>query len=122
MNYSQSLTGRLFKLVFGGYLILAIVVTAAQLTLEYLTVKETISSDLASLGNSFREGISGALWELNRPQLQTMAQGIAQSSIVTGVKITTETGEIIANSGELPSEASTKPDSVCSFSLQYQSA
>ena len=102
MSYWQSLSGRLFKLVFGSYLILAIFVTAVQLVLEYSSVQRTIGSDLASLGQSFHGGVTGAMWELDRPLINTMAQGIAQSSIVTGVRISSNTGETFAAIGKVP--------------------
>jgi len=106
MNYLHSLTGRLFKLVFGGYVILAIVVTVTQLSLEYSSIRRTISKDIAALGQSFNGGVAGAMWELDRPLLKTMAQGIVQSSIVTGVKIISDNGEVMAKAGEIPSPLS----------------
>ena len=102
MNYLQSLTGRLFKLVFGGYVILAIVVTLVQLTLEYSSIQRTIATDLDALGQSFTGGVTSAMWELDRPLLQTMAKGIAQAAIVTGVSIRSETGETMAQVGTIP--------------------
>lgn len=105
MNFWQSLTGRLFKLVFGSYVILAIAVTAIQLSLEFAQTQQTIASDLVSLGSSFRGGVSGAMWEMDRSLLNTMAQGIAQSSIVTGVSIVSESGMTFASVGETPDTA-----------------
>ncbi len=102
VNYLQSLTGRLFKLVFGGYVILAIVVTLVQLTLEYSSIQRTIATDLDALGQSFTGGVASAMWELDRPLLQTMAKGIAQAAIVTGVSIRSETGETMAQVGAIP--------------------
>ena len=109
MSYWQSLTGNLFKQVFGSYVILAIVVTCVQLSLEYAQTRQTIASDLVSLGSSFRGGVSGAMWELDRSLLTTMAQGIAQTSIVTGVRILSEDGKTFASVGETP--ATTDADS-----------
>jgi PAS domain S-box-containing protein len=106
MSFWQSLTGRLFKLVFGGYVILAIVVTIIQLSLEYSAIRTTIARDLVSLGNSFSGGATNAMWEMDRPMVQTMARGIAQSSIVTGVKITSESGENFATLGRIPATTS----------------
>jgi len=105
MNLWQSLAGRLFKLVFGGYVVLAVLVTGVQLGLEYAAIQRTISSDLVSLGRSFGGGVAGALWEMDRPLLKTMAQGMAQSAIVSGVKITSETGEVMAQVGDIPHTA-----------------
>jgi len=101
-NFFQSLTGRLFRLVFGGYVLLAIVVTVGQLTLEFSTVQNTIAEDLTSLGESFNGGVTVAMWEMDREQLGTIARGIAQSSIVTGVKITSNNGEVFATVGDVP--------------------
>ena len=106
MRYTQSLTGRLFRLVFGGYVILAIVVTGIQLVLEYSSIQQNIAKDLASLGQSFNGGVTGAMWELDRPLMTTIAQGIAQSSIVTGVKIASGNGEVLVSIGEIPAEPS----------------
>jgi diguanylate cyclase (GGDEF)-like protein/PAS domain S-box-containing protein len=103
IGFSQSLSGRLFKLVFSGYVILAIAVTAIQLSLEYSSVKQTISKDLTSIGQSFNGGVTGAMWEMDGPLLQTIAEGISQSSIVTGVKITSNSGEVFAEIGDVPS-------------------
>ena len=102
MNYWQSLTSRLFKRVFGGYVILAILVTIVQLALEYSSIRQTIATDLAALGKSFTGGVVGAMWELDRPLLNTIAQGIAQSSIVTGVRVSSKEGETFAVIGEIP--------------------
>jgi len=90
MHFWQSLAGRLFKLVFSAYLVLAILVTITQLVIEYSTIQRLIAADLTSLGRSFNGGVSGAMWELDRPLMKTMAEGIAQSSIVTGVRIISE--------------------------------
>ncbi|WP_295453312.1 GGDEF domain-containing protein [uncultured Thiodictyon sp.] len=98
----HSLTGRLFKRVFGGYVVLAIVVTGIQLALEYRSIQQTIAHDLASLAQSFNGGVTGALWELDGALVQTMAQGIAQSSIVTGVRVASADGEVTVAIGAIP--------------------
>jgi diguanylate cyclase (GGDEF)-like protein/PAS domain S-box-containing protein len=98
----HSLTGRLFKRVFAGYVVLAIVVTGIQLALEYRSIQQTIAHDLASLGQSFNGGVTGALWELDRALVETMAQGIAQSSIVTGVRVLSTDREVAVVIGEIP--------------------
>jgi len=110
MDYWNSLAGRLFKLVFSGYLILAIAVTVVQLALEYSSIQRQIRDDLVSLGLSFNAGVSGAMWEIDVPLMQTMARGISQSSIVTGVSITSINGEAVAVAGNTPSTLSIDPD------------
>lgn len=102
MSFWNSLAGRLFKLVFGSYLILAIIVTAIQLFIEYAAVHNIIYNDIQSLGKSFSGGITNAMWEIDRDLLKTMAKGISQSSIVTGVRIISADGEVFAEVGETP--------------------
>lgn len=102
MSFRHTLSGRLFRLVFGGYVVLALLVTAVQLGLEFRTTQRTVGSDLAALGDSFRDSITKAIWELDRIQLETMAQGLHQSAIVSGVRIVTPDRRIMASAGEIP--------------------
>jgi diguanylate cyclase (GGDEF)-like protein len=98
----KTLAGRLFKLVFGWYLLLAILVTSVQLGLEYSAIRTTISSDLAALGRSFAAGVSDALWTYDQPLLDSLVRGIAQTAIVTGVRIENSRGETVATEGHVP--------------------
>jgi len=121
-SFSHSLTGRLFKLVFGGYVILAVAVTVIQLSLEYSSVQQTISEDLKSIGQSFNGAVTGAMWEMDQPLLNTIAQGIAQSSIITAVKISSNNGKIFAAIGELPSSEFTDPNKLLLHTQFYSSS
>jgi diguanylate cyclase (GGDEF)-like protein len=98
----KTLAGRLFKLVFGWYLLLAILVTGVQLGLEYSAIRTTISSDLAALGRSFAAGVADALWTYDQALLDSLVRGIAQTAIVTGVKIENSRGETVAQEGRIP--------------------
>jgi len=102
MSFLSSLTGRLFRLVFGWYLALAISVTATQLALEYSSITKTINADIQALGQSFAPGIEDALWALDRPLLASMIKGIMNTAIVTGARITTPRGEVIVEKGAIP--------------------
>lgn len=98
----KTLAGRLFRLVFSWYLLLAILVTGVQLGLEYSAIRTTIASDLAALGRSFAAGISDALSTYDQPLLDSLVRGIAQTAIVTGVKIENNRGETVATEGHIP--------------------
>jgi diguanylate cyclase (GGDEF)-like protein len=98
----KTLAGRLFKLVFGWYLLLAILVTAIQLGLEYASIKQTIADDLVALGRSFAPGISDTVWTYDKPLLNSLVKGIAQTAIITGVKIEGSNGEIVSADGHIP--------------------
>ncbi len=105
MNFWNSLTGRLFKLVFGWYLVLAISVTAVQLVLEYSSISRDINADLESLGRSFAPTITDTLWTFDKSQLDIVVNGIVETAYITGVRIESNYGESIAQSGEIPSRA-----------------
>ena len=102
MDYWHSLAGRLFKIVFSAYMVLAVIVTLVQLSIEYSATQRIIINDIDSLGKSFSGGVSGAMWEMDRPLLNIMARGMAQSATITGVRISGPDGEIIASVGETP--------------------
>jgi len=75
--------------------------------------------DVAALGQSFNGSVSGAMWELDRPLLKIMAQGIVQSSIVTGVKVISDNREVMATAGNKPSPVSAKStDFMAPFQFQ----
>ncbi len=96
-----SLPIRLFRLVFGGYVVLAIVVTGIQLAVEYASVLDGIDDDLTSLNGAFSRSVAEALWTYDQPLLDSMARGIAQSSVVTGVRIESADGTALVTSGEV---------------------
>jgi signal transduction histidine kinase len=100
----KSLAGRLFKLVFGWYLLLAILVTGIQLGLEYSSIRNTIASDLVALGRSFAPGVSDAMWTYDTTLLDSLARGVAQTAIVTGVKIENSRAQVVATHGRIPDE------------------
>ncbi len=121
IGFTHSLSARLFRLVFGGYVILAIFVTVIQLLLEYSSIQKNISADLTSIGKSFNGAVAEAMWEMDKALIKTIAQGIAQSSIITGVKITSNTGEIFADVGFVPLIELTEPSNLLSHTQFYTS-
>lgn len=102
MNFRQTLSGRLFRLVFGSYVALALLVTVVQLSLEFNAVSRSVGRDLATLGESFQDSVTKTLWELDQAQLQLMVDGLLQSSIVTGVQVVNKDGKTVASAGETP--------------------
>ncbi len=121
MNYWHSLAGRLFKLVFTAYILLAVFVTLVQLGIEYSAIQRLIGHDLASLGDSFAGGVTEAMWELDREMMKTMAQGISQSSIVTGVIIAAPNGKPYASVGDVhESEPLAAPNIFAPFQFNHR--
>ncbi|MBF0191062.1 MAG: response regulator [Magnetococcales bacterium] len=101
----QTLSRRLLHTMFPWYLLLALGMTGAQLVLQYFSVSRDIDRDLASLGRTVQPGITESLWELDAPQLVSMAQGVRHNAIVTGIRIESVHGEIRVTDGTLPDSA-----------------
>ena len=108
MSFWTTLTGRMFRLVFGLYLVLAIGVTSLQLVLEYMSVSRTIASDLHALAHSFGQSMTEALWAFNKPLMYSMVKGISQSPIVTGVVVDAGQNNTVVTNGKIPQENSAK--------------
>ncbi|QPK65046.1 response regulator [Methylomonas sp. LL1] len=106
----KSLAGRLFKLVFGWYLLLAILVTCFQLGFEFLLIRSTIGADMAALGQSFTPAVADAIWTFDQPLLDSLINGMGQASIITGAKIENSRGDILAKVGRLPDANEAKSD------------
>ena len=104
MTGRQTLARRLLYSMLPWYLLLSLSVTGVQLAIQTFTVRAAIVDDLASLGRTVEPGITDAVWELDKPRLATLARGVRQNAIVTGVQVRGEDGELLVSDGELPAE------------------
>ncbi len=104
MSFWKSLTGRMFKIVFSWYLVLAIIVTSLQLFLEFKSINNTVGRDLSALTESFGPSMAEALWSFNRPLISSMVNGISQSPIVTGILIDAGQNKLAIAAGKIPQE------------------
>lgn len=102
MSSTQTLSRRLLYTMFPWYLLLALSVTVIQLGIQYFSVSQNIDRDLVSLGQTVKPGVTEAVWELDSPHLLSMAQGIRQNAIVTGIQIESAQGEMLVADGHLP--------------------
>jgi diguanylate cyclase (GGDEF)-like protein/PAS domain S-box-containing protein len=102
MSIWQSLTGRLFRWVFGWYLVLAILVTGVQLALEYSSINKSIDNDLESLGHSFQMGIADAVWSFDHAQVEALMRGLVQASAVTGARVEAAGRNAVTVAGGIP--------------------
>jgi two-component system, sensor histidine kinase and response regulator len=106
----QTLARRLLYTLLPWYLVLAFCVTSIQLAMEYYTVSSDIAADLASLGRTVEPGVAEAVWELDNTRLASVARGIRQNAIVTGLQITDEKGQTIVADGTIPAAPSWEAD------------
>ncbi len=101
LTSGQSISGQLFKTIFGLYLILAVVVTVVQLTAEYFHVKESIISEIQKLPQTFGPGISTSLWTYNNKLLQSILKGMNEIIVVSGVEVSDSSGKRILAMGSI---------------------
>jgi two-component system, sensor histidine kinase and response regulator len=99
---TQTLARRLLYTLLPWYLLLAFCVTSIQLAMEYYTVSSDVAADLASLGRTVEPGVTEAVWELDNVRLASVARGIRQNAIVTGLQIADEKGQTIVADGKVP--------------------
>jgi signal transduction histidine kinase/CheY-like chemotaxis protein/HPt (histidine-containing phosphotransfer) domain-containing protein len=98
----QTLARRLLFTLLPWYLLLALTMTGGQLVIQYVSASRAIIDDLTSLGRTVEPGVAEAVWELDSAGLKTMARGIGQNAIVTGVLIASNEGKVLAADGILP--------------------
>lgn len=90
---------RLLRYVFGFYFAVAIIVTSAQLVLEYFHVKSNIFMELANLGETLEASLARSIWNYNAEQVQSTLLGTSKIVMVSGTKVTDASGEVIAVNG-----------------------
>jgi len=87
----QSIATQLFKVIFGLYLIVTIIVTAIQMVSEYNHVTDTVQAEVKQLPETFLPGLSQALWTYNEKAIRSSLIGMHEVNTVSGVKIDTDT-------------------------------
>eukprot|EP00581_Thalassiosira_minuscula_P036160 CAMPEP_0184456114 /NCGR_PEP_ID=MMETSP0740-20130409/25729_1 /TAXON_ID=385413 /ORGANISM="Thalassiosira miniscula, Strain CCMP1093" /LENGTH=176 /DNA_ID=CAMNT_0026828137 /DNA_START=27 /DNA_END=554 /DNA_ORIENTATION=+ len=93
------LSKKLLTRVLSVYFILTLIVTIGQILTEYLNAKNHIESELQTLKNTFSVSLTRAIWELNNPQAESIAEGLMELPIIEGVQIRDENGVYIADMG-----------------------
>ncbi len=101
ISLKNSIATQLLKTIFGCYLILAIVVTAMQLIVEYDHIKNAILNDMEKLPITYGPGISTSVWRFNNTLLRSIVSGMYELPIVVGVSIEDNHGNDILSMGSI---------------------
>ena len=116
---------RLLRYVFGCYLVVAIIVTVAQLYFEYQDVKSSVFDQLYDLEHTFRESLVASLWSFDMQQLEVTLFGMKKIEAVAGVKIESDKNALLASLGtfrsknsEIISNAKTEREGITQVTLQ----
>lgn len=100
----DSIAARLLRLIFGAYLVVAVLVTCMQLALEYRDTEKRVVAEIHAMQSTFGRAISDAMWNYNAEVLRGIVSGIKEIPIVQGVKIDDEKGALVHALGTLQDE------------------
>jgi diguanylate cyclase (GGDEF)-like protein len=94
-----SLSWQLLKAVLSIYFAITLLVTLAQMGIEYLHTRNTIQGELASVERTFSPALATALWELNTEQMEALQQGIVDLPVISTMRVIDASGhELIKES------------------------
>ncbi|MFT5708064.1 MAG: hypothetical protein ACI9ES_002366, partial [Oceanospirillaceae bacterium] len=121
---AHSIGVELLKKIFGVYCIAAITVSLFQGWVEYSQTKDRVTLNMTEYQPLLEEGLANAVWNLDRPMLQSLIDGVVSQSIITGVCIYNDKHEIFAKASKTTFYAKKIKESTvgCSFTLQDNSS
>jgi signal transduction histidine kinase/CheY-like chemotaxis protein/HPt (histidine-containing phosphotransfer) domain-containing protein len=99
MKTESTLARRLLRSMLPWYLLATVGMVVVQLGIQYVGISRAIADDLASLGRTVEPAVTNAVWELDRDQMTRALDGVRQNAIVSGARIESPEGGILADSG-----------------------
>ncbi len=94
-----SLAGRLLRVIFVCYFVVAVGVTAIQVFAEYRLAHRRLEDDIQAMQRTFAPGLADALWSFNGEVLRGILKGIAEMPVVVGVEVRDEHGRLVESLG-----------------------
>jgi len=82
-----SIVNRLFRVAFGWYVIVAIILNTLLVGQVYVDTKATIQRELAMYQGVFDTSLATALWAMDTDKLDAIAGGIVAIPEITGLRI-----------------------------------
>jgi len=104
MKPTQTLSRRLLRTIWPGYLLVTVCMVALQFAIQYVSIGRAIGSDLDSLAKTIQPSVTSAVWELDMPQLLSVVRGVRQNAIVTGARVDSAEGVQLLGSGDPPDD------------------
>jgi PAS domain S-box-containing protein len=104
----NSIALRLLLIVLGLYSVVAFIVTASHVAVEYHQQQQNIDEDLRGTQQAFRAGMAQALWNLDNKVIRKIIRGMLSLPSVIGVCIVDPEGNLLAIADIYPEENSTK--------------
>ncbi|AWN52656.1 GGDEF domain-containing protein [Methylobacterium sp. 17Sr1-1] len=88
----RALAGRLMRVIFGCYVVVAVGLTALQMLVAYRAASQRLQDDVAALQRTFSPGIEDAMWRYNGEVLRGILTGMREIPAVVGVEVLDEAG------------------------------
>ncbi|MGX7708099.1 diguanylate cyclase [Methylobacterium sp. Gmos1] len=88
----RALAGRLMRVIFGCYVVVAVGLTALQMLVAYRAASQRLQDDVAALQRTFSPGIEDAMWRYNGEVLRGILTGMHEIPAVVGVEVLDEAG------------------------------
>ena len=85
---TRSIVGRLFRVAFGIYVIVAIGLNVLLVVQEYAVTKATVQRELETYQAVFAAPLADALWNMDTQKLDAIAAGIVAIPEINAVRIT----------------------------------
>jgi signal transduction histidine kinase/CheY-like chemotaxis protein/HPt (histidine-containing phosphotransfer) domain-containing protein len=82
-----SIVTRLFRVAFGFYVIVAIILNILLVVQEYVDTKATIQRELAMYQRVFDTALASALWAMDMGKIDAIAGGIVAIPEITGLRV-----------------------------------
>src|ERR1700733_9933743 len=82
-----SIVTRLFRVSFGLYIIVAILLNILLVGREYVDTRATIQRELETYQGVFGAALADALWSMDRDKLDAIASGIVAVPEITSLRV-----------------------------------
>lgn len=90
----KPLASALVRRVFSIYLAFALALTALQIGIEYRNTYDAVLDELDTTAHAFEPGVYDALWNYQEPLLNSIARGMVNGGVITGVEIHDTSGRL----------------------------
>lgn len=84
---TPSITGRLFRVAFQYYVIIAVALTGLLVVGEYLSARSALRDEMRTYQQAFTGPLGAALWAIDTNRLDAIAAGIVEIPAVVGIRI-----------------------------------
>lgn len=101
---AHPLAATLVRVIFGAYMVVAIVLTCVQLVLDYRRQQAVLSEEVEQLAATAEPIFAHALWNFDDDQLASNLEGILRSVNVFGVQVRSIDGDVLGTLGAIPAE------------------